>query len=483
MRPPAPPLLAPLTPDGGAARHTDRVYLPASDGHWKRVQPYVEPEPDPEYRQASESAREAFREIKFAVRIHWGLYSIWHEGPESWPFLKWPAEKRQRYQELYRTWNPAGFDADEWMRLFRRCGLQCFAFTTKHHDGFSLYDTHTRVARRVNWTTEGGPQIEPCDLAYSIMETPFRRDVVRELCEAARKHDVKIDLYFSHPDWYDADFRPFVDHPLKDRVNRAQHPDHWAHFVSRHREQLTELLTRYGPIDMVCLDMWLDETAWPDLRETMKALRKLQPNVMFRARGIGNYGDYYTPEGFVPGAKENTRMPWMVIYPLGRHFSYEPDAHEHKGGPWIVRNLVDAVAKGGSFMVGVGPDGDGRFHPTAVEQMEFAGAWLRVNGEAIYGTRPREGDLWRDGEHVRFTRARDGRMVYALCLEWPGRELTLTSTRARAGTKVSMPGVSEPLAWHAEGERGMRIAIPDGLQDEARRPSRAVSVFKIEVEA
>ena len=95
----------------------------------------------------------------------------------------------------------------------------------------------------------------------------------------------------------------------------------------------------------------------------MKQLRKLQPDVMFRARGIGNYGDYYTPEGFVPGAKENTAMPWMVIYQLGGMWSYQPDATKYKGAAWIITNLVDVVAKGGNFMVGIGPDARGRFIP------------------------------------------------------------------------------------------------------------------------
>jgi alpha-L-fucosidase len=132
---------------------------------------------------------------------------------------------------------------------------------------------------------------------------------------------------------------------------------------------VVELLTRYGPIDMLCLDMWLGARVWPQLRETIMLLRTLQPDVMLRARGIGNYGDYYTPEGFVPGSRENTAMPWFVIYPLSRSFSYEPDAARHKGGPWIVRNLVDAVAKGGGFMVGIGPDSDGRFHPAAIANL------------------------------------------------------------------------------------------------------------------
>ena len=106
---------------------------------------------------------------------------------------------------------------------------------------------------------------------------------------------------------------------------------------------------------MVCLDMWLGKEVWPQLRETMLALRRIQPDVMFRARGIGNYGDYYTPERFVPGDKEATDMPWFVIYPLGQGFSYAGAQDHYKGSPWVIENLVDTVAKGGNFMVGWAP--------------------------------------------------------------------------------------------------------------------------------
>jgi alpha-L-fucosidase len=124
-------------------------------------------------------------------------------------------EDRQKYNNLYKTWNPTAFDADAWINIFCESGMKMFAFTTKHHEGFSMFDTKTRVMNRTNWTAAGGPRIENCNLAYSIMETPFRRDIVKELCDAAHRQNIKIDLYFSHPDWYDADFRPYVSHPLQ----------------------------------------------------------------------------------------------------------------------------------------------------------------------------------------------------------------------------------------------------------------------------
>jgi alpha-L-fucosidase len=469
-----------------------RHHLPATDAHYKAVKSYIEDDPIPEYRWASEAAYEAFRDMKYGIRIHWGLYSVAGFTRESWPFLDLTFEERARYNQMYRTWNPTGFDADEWTSFFAENGLQMFAFTTKHHEGFSMFDTQTRVRQRVRWNATGGPGLEDCDLAYSIMETPFRRDVVKELCDAAHKRGLRISLYFSHPDWYDADFRPYAESPISvpsaaqlDTEWHPQPPDSKQHIwtapdpspeqvtrmMARHRAQLEELLSKYGEIHMLSLDQWLGPKVWPQLRETILHLRKLQPNVMLRARGIGNYGDYYTPEGFVPGSKSNTDTPWMVIYPLANGFSYDPDASNYKGAAWIVKNIVDTAAKGGGFQVGVGPDGTGRFHPTAIEQLKQAGEWLRTCGKGIYASRPREGELWREGDAIRFTRTKDNRTTYCFALQWPGQILRLQSVRPRAGSKITMFGYPEPLNWAFDSAAGLKIVLPEQLQNENRKPN------------
>lgn len=472
--------------------------LPKRDNHYRPVKDYVEEIIDPAYHHPSEAAIEAFRDIKYGIRIHWGLYSILSQERESWPFLKLSNQKKQEYQQLYKTWNPTGFNAEEWMKLFSENGLRMFAITTLHHEGFAMFDTKTRVKKRVNWTAPGGPALEDCDLAYSIMETPFHRDVIKELCDAAHKYGVKIDLYYSHPNWYNADFRPYCNHPLQipdAKVHPELYgmsanngtvmvpdptPEEEARMLANHRQQLTELLTNYGKIDMICLDMWMGKKIWPQMRQEMIDFRKLQPEVMFRARGIGNYGDYYTPEKFIPGNQENTDMPWFVIYPYGEHFSYVKN-DKFKGVFWIVNSLTDIVAKGGNLMIGAGPDGNGQFDPAVIQAIKEAGAWLKVNGEAIFATRARDGNLWMEGDTIRFTRTKDNQTIYAISRGWPGEILKLKTVQPKKGSKIYMLGRTMPLKWKYNKETGLKISLPSELQNESKRPCKYAWCFKIEV--
>jgi alpha-L-fucosidase len=131
-------------------------------------------------------------------------------------------------------------------------------------------------------------------------------------------------------------------------------------------------------------------------------------------------------------------------------------------------------------MVGIGPDNTGKFHPKVVQTLQEAGAWLKVNGEAIYGTRPRDGDLWKEGDSVRFTRTKDNRAIYAIALQWPGRQLKLETVPARAGCRITLLGYPKPLAWRSGAKAATVIAIPDELQDQKNRPCGVAYVFKIE---
>lgn len=209
-------------------------------------------------------------------------------------------------------------------------------------------------------------------------------------------------------------------------------------------------------------------------------MRELQPNAMLRDQGIGNYGDYFTPERVVPGSKETSNKPWITTYPLGTNFSYDPDAAHYKGTQWIVENLADTVAKGGGLQIGVGPSAHGEFHPEAIRQMKATGEWLKVNGEAIYATRPREGTLWSEGETVRYTRSKDRRFVYAILIEWPGRQVVLRSVQPNAGSAVRLLGSNAKLPWKFDPAQGTAVSLPEDLQDADNRPCKYAWCLKFE---
>ncbi|MGH9395483.1 MAG: alpha-L-fucosidase, partial [Terriglobia bacterium] len=431
---------------------------------------------DPDYRHAPQEAIDAFKDLKFGIRIHWGLYCL-IGSHESWGLAGANREFWNIYNVLHQFFNPTDFDAGSWMDLFERAGIKFFTFTTKHHEGFCMWPTTTTqqcprlTAEAFN---EGCEHLETVTNNYSIIDSPYKKDIVRAVVDAGRKKGMSVGLYYSHIDWHDPAFAwdPFNFY-YDPKFTRQSNPQRWQTFIDHEREQVRELMTNYGPIDVVDFDIGWPKSADGDIADIARMARKLQPNAIMRSRGIGAYGDYYTPERQIPGGP--SKGLWKVIYPCGTSFSYIPSDIYHPA-EWVLETLISIVAKGGNFEVGFGPMPNGVWAPEAVQRLAYVGDWLKVNGEAIYKTRPRK--VFKEGSDIWFTATKDGRYVYAISTKWPGSQLRLESVKASPGSPIFMIGVQQPLKWSQQGE-SLVVDIPPEVAEH--QPCRQAFAFKIQV--
>ena len=308
---------------------------------------------EPGYQHVSRNGLEAWRDMKFGLRIHWGLYSIPPVGPESWPLTRHDMAWDGRYYQNYKTWDPKGFDADAWMSLMKRGGMKFFVFTTKHHEGFSMFDTKTRVKRFIYAGPNAG-KIEDCDLAYSIMETPFHRDVVKEWCDAARCDGIAPGLYFSHIDWYDADFRIDRWHPLLRFVkNLSYRPEDDPQALAADgrtppragprdpqplrpalrgvagHEHARRVLARHGPDDH---DGPLAPARLPVPRPRHRPLRRLQHPRAVGPRLAQEQGLAPSMGSHLSAGRLVQLRPRRLALQGGRLDRLEPDRHRRQGG-------------------------------------------------------------------------------------------------------------------------------------------------------
>lgn len=419
-------------------------------------------EPEPWLEQRLEQ----FQDLKFGFMMHWGIYSQWG-CIESWPLVEadtwarpddltaWTERGKdmkrfkQDYWALSKSFNPVRFDPDQWARLAKEAGMKYVVFTTKHHDGFCMFDTRLTEFR------------------ITAPEVPFhtntRSNVAREVFQAFRKKGFVIGAYFSKADWHSPDYWS-PEAPARTRnpnYDTQAQPDKWAKFAAFTYGQIEELMTGYGPIDI----LWLDagQVRRPDQDLQMDKLaamaRRHQPRLLIVDRTVGGrYENYRTPEQEVP--EKPLPYAWETCMTMGDQWSFKPNDN-YKSTDRLIHLLVDIVAKGGNFLLNVGPQPDGTLPIVAQQRMKEMGDWLKVNGEAIYGTRPiapyKEGPL-------AFTQK--GRNVYAIYLtqkEGDGlpNRVALTSLRVKPGSKVHLLGMSKPLPWETAMDKTPTIKIPD----------------------
>ncbi len=372
-----------------------------------------------------------WREARFGLFIHWGPVSL--KGTEiSWsransnPLCpnKGPIPI-EVYDNLYKSFNPTLFNADEWAAVAKNAGMRYVVLTAKHCDGFCLWPTDT--------------------IDYHIGRTPFRRDVCGELAEAVRKAGLRIGWYYSPMDWRDPDCRTGRN----------------AAYVKRMQGQVRELLTRYGRIDLLWFD-WDGGTIPWDQDETYRLVRAAQPSIVINNRldcsfgglsadrDIGPNADYLTPEQVI-GAYNDSR-PWETCMTLGTQWSWKPDDHV-KSVDEVIRILAGCVGGDGNLLLDVGPMPDGRIEPRQVNVLKGVGDWLANCGESIYGTR---GGPFRPGRYGVSTR-RDDR-VFLHIFAWAGPSLGLppipakvVGSRVLGGGRVSV----------RQTDNGIEILVPE----------------------
>jgi len=419
---------------------------------------YVVPE-DPKVREKLEW----FKDQKLGIMMHWGPYSqlgiveSWalsdKDGYWSRKDIDWVDGDmelfKQQYINLNKTFNPIRFIPEQWAEIAREGGFKYLIFTTKHHDGFCMWDTKTT------------------DYKITGSECPFRNnkyaDITKHLFNAFRKEGLGISVYFSKADWHSEYYwaEGYERSKYKDRnttYNTKEHPELWEKFVKYTHEQLRELLTNYGKVDILWLDAgWVCPQNNQDIRlqDIIDDIRKTtQPGLIVADRTVGGvYENYVTPEQTVP--EKPLDIPWESCITLGTSFSFKYD-DDYKSLRQVAHLLIDIVAKGGNLALNVGPQPDGRLPAHAIRSIQDLGRWLKVYGEAIYGTRPCA--PYRTGNFA-FTK-KDGK-VYAFYLydenDKPAEELTIPVDFDCKS--IAMLGAEIPIAFDRTAE-GMKVTIP-----------------------
>jgi alpha-L-fucosidase len=344
-----------------------------------------------------------WREARFGLFIHWGLYSIlageWMGRTDHAEWIRTTAHiPLAEYDRLVARFNPTRFDADAWVALAKDAGMKYLTITSKHHDGFCLFDNPLT--------------------SFCVRSTPFRRDVMAELAGACRRAGLHQCWYHSIMDWHHSDYLPRRDWEAATRpVDGAR----FSRFVRYLHGSVARLLQQYGDIGVMWFDGQWEGTWTHELgRALYRHCRELQPGVIVNNRVEGwsgtpitdPLGDFRTPEQEVP-ATGWPGVDWESCITMNRNWGYNAHDHDFKSVSQLIALLVETASKGGNLLLNVGPKADGTFPEESVERLAAIGRWMRVNGEAIYGT---TASLFASAP---FRSTTKGNRIYLFVTDWP----------------------------------------------------------------
>lgn len=331
---------------------------------------------------------EWFKEAKFGMFIHWGLYSMLegsyngHTLPDttfangkSW-YAEWIQMRLEvpsaEYKALARKFNPVNFDADAWIKEAKNAGMRYFVITSKHHDGFALWDSKVSD--------------------FTIMNTPFKRDVIAELVAACKKYGLKYGFYYSH--WQDWEYPGGAMPHWYDWIPDSEFEKYWR---EKSLPQVKELITMFDP-DLLWFDTWNEKTHITDQRrdELIALVRSLSPKCLINGRisylNPGENIDFLEMhDNSYPD--KILEKPWQTPATMTHSWGWHAKDYNWKSADRMIEYLVNNTSKGGNYLLNVGPKPDGSFPPSAIRRLREMGAWMYVNNEAVYGTVPVKADM------------------------------------------------------------------------------------------
>ena len=398
-----------------------------------------------------------WQDQKFGVLMHWGLYSV-PGVVESWSICSedWIVRERKPTYEEDKAWywsqkdslNPVNFDPSKWADVMKKAGMKYMIFTTKHHDGFCMFDT--------KYTD------------FSIAHGPFGKDprhnIAKEVFDAYRNKGFMIGCYFSKPDWHSKWFwNPYYATPNR-RINykKQQHPDWWQNYRKFTQNQLNELTTDYGNIDILWLDGGWITGEEIGLDTILVDARKRNPGMISVDRTIrGKNENYQTPEQGIPAKQLD--IPWESCITLSHAWGWTPNA-KFKSPNKVIGILSEIVAKGGCLALGVGPKADGTLQPEVVNTLLKIGSWLNKNGQAIYSTV--NAAHYNDGK-VWFTADKNGKTLYAIYALEDGEKTpkTITWTENKPKGKLVLLQNGKSVKYTVKGNQ-VTVILPSGLKNE-----------------
>jgi alpha-L-fucosidase len=430
-----------------------------------------------------------WREARFGMFVHWGLYSglagTWDgKAVATKGGMEWIQQRVKTDTDTYAKaalplFKPTKTFAREWATLAKEAGCRYLVFTSKHHDGFALH--HSKAG-----DFNAGARL--------------KRDLVREIVAAAREQGLRIGFYHSVIDWHHDQYAyaksKQLPHPLKGQPYPNGDRDH-AKYLSYLHQQVQELVSGYGPIDVLWWDYsaqdFQGDEAWR-ASDLMKLVRAKQPaiimnNRLFRTREAGwagmgtegflpqldpKYGDFITPEQHIPA----TGMPgidWETCMTLNTTWGFSDHDHAWKSDETLIRNLIDIASKGGNYLLNIGPKGDGSVPAESVKSLQAIGTWMKKNGEAIHGTRASPFDKLPWGRCTQKPIAGGGTRLYLHVFDWPADgKLVLPSAAKPRNAKLLATGAK--LAVSRIGD-AVTVVLP------ARAPDPIASVVVLDVDA